>query len=222
MAFVLIVFCVYVITNKTSGERLPPGPHPLPLLGTIYKHGINVNADTFIQLAKEYGPVYSIMGFRRYVIFNSYDAIREAMSRPNEFCHRGISDKYTYTLASENVLGIFARDYDVDLVRIRSDCVGIMRKLGMGKTVMEDHILQEISATVDILKATCNQPIDIKGLMNTSLGNIIVHFLFNKRYEHNDPEMASLLRHVEDSIKNAFHITLIDSVPAIRFISPFK
>ena len=223
LAAVITIIFLYKITKK-SHANLPPGPYPIPLLGTIYRHGVNVAADTLAEMSKEYGNIFCIfLGPQRCVILNNYDEIHDAMTRPTEFSHRGLSEKYTWRLIrTDKMHGLFSKDFHDDLIRERKLSTGIMRKLGMGKTVIEDKILQEINALELILWNKSEQSSDLRDLIHTSIGNVLVHILVNKRFGHNDKEMQALLEHTDNFVTNVIFTTIIDSMPSLRFIPPFK
>ena len=171
---IFITIFIYKRSQKSRHSNLPPGPYPFPLIGTIYKHGVDITADALLEISKDYGAIYRLyMGPQSIIVLNSYDAIRESISRPAEFSHRGMTDKYSWQrIRTKQMHGLFAREYDATLIQERNACMAILKKLGMGKTVIEDKILEEIDAVCVILKD--GNYTDLRDLIHTSILNVMI------------------------------------------------
>ena len=63
---------------------------------------------------------------------------------------------------------------------------------------------------------------DIGDIIHTSIGNVTVDILLNKRFLHGDPTMRCLLENTNKTVSNIVSTTIIDSFPMLRFIQPFK
>ena len=294
IGFITLLFIYKFITRKHY-KNLPPGPYPLPLIGTLYSHGLNIAADKLTELAHIYGDVFQIhLGPKRFVVINSYEVIAEAMSRPLDFGHRGVSDKYTWQLTrTRDMHGLVPKNYTEEFVRVRKLCIGILRKLGVGKTVMEDKILQEIetlsamlgyvadkkesknadesgvltsksadknnnidmtepmdkngvaanmtkgknvtidkdggmfnltidkNANIDTIGDTTNA-VNPRDMIHSSIANVILHILLNKRFQHGDLKVKAILDHMTNAISYLVYTTIINCMPVLRFIPPFR
>ena len=217
----LSILLVYYVFKKQRYENLP-GPLSLPLFGTVYKHGLTPNADKLMDLSTVYGAIYRIyIGSQRILILNNYNSVRESLMRPSEFSHRGLKDKYTWIQTrTEKMHGLFCKDFDAGLNKERNTCTGILRKLGMGKTVLEDKILEEINAVESIFKQKSYT--NLRDVIHTSIGNVTVYILLNKHYSHGDPIMRSILQKSDRTASNLVATAFIDGFPLLRFIPPFK
>ena len=116
----LIFLFVYWRKRKVITKPLP-GPFRLPLLGTIYKHGIMFKNDTLTNLSKVYGPIYRVyFGHLPVVIINDLATIQAVWKRPSEFGDRPA--KYSFSvrqIRTNKLCAFFAKDYNADLIKQR-------------------------------------------------------------------------------------------------------
>ena len=76
-----------------------------------------------------------------------------------------------------------------------------LRDLGFGKSVLEDHIMEEITELIQHMKS-CAQSnregiVDFKSLFMVSVINIIWSVVAGIRYQRNDPQLKRLLTNLE-------------------------
>ena len=76
--------CLYAAYYMYSfrPRNFPPGPTPLPFLGTVYKgEEKEMQEEELVEMGKKYGPVFSASKFttEASVIVNDYEVYKEEM-----------------------------------------------------------------------------------------------------------------------------------------------
>ncbi|GBO07011.1 hypothetical protein AVEN_247665-1 [Araneus ventricosus] len=95
-----------------------------------------------------------------------------------------------------------------------------MKDLGLGKTKIEEDVMEEIKHFMDVLRSHKSQPIDVKEPLSPSMSNNICALVFGKRFEYDDPSRQFLDKNI-DEIFEYFTQTSLDVVfPWINYI-PF-
>ncbi|XP_068106793.1 cytochrome P450 2A5-like isoform X2 [Hyperolius riggenbachi] len=114
---VCISLIVYFFTKKRKmrWKNMPPGPPPLPILGTIMHMSTKEMPQSLVKLSKQYGPVFTIyMANDPMVVLSGYECVKEALVDR--------SDAFTARASMELAFLIF-KDYDslfdpTDLLRL--------------------------------------------------------------------------------------------------------
>ena len=66
--------------------------------------------------------------------------------------------------------------------------LAILRKLGWGKSTIENNIQVESEALLEVLTKKAGTSFDPATLIGTSVANIICSLLFGQRFEHGNDE----------------------------------
>ena len=90
--------CIAVLTSALGGRKsgsstLPPGPHPLPIIGNILQLGNKPHQDV-AKLSKTYGPLMTLkLGSITTIVISSPDIAKEALQKKDQaFSSRTIPD----------------------------------------------------------------------------------------------------------------------------------
>ncbi|KAG9464869.1 hypothetical protein GDO78_019256 [Eleutherodactylus coqui] len=90
-----IVICILLAAilykqKENVHPNYPPGPKPLPIIGNILNLNVQKPHLSFQELAKKYGPVFSIkLGTEKMVVLCGYDTVKEALvNHAEEFLDR--------------------------------------------------------------------------------------------------------------------------------------
>ncbi|KFM67322.1 Cytochrome P450 2J2, partial [Stegodyphus mimosarum] len=186
-------------------KNFPPGPMGLPIVGYLPFLTKNVHLK-LMDLGKKYGEVFSVrLGSEAIVILNSANVIREAFSK-SEFLGR--PPHTSFSLFDSN-----SPFFDTNIhvwQEQRRFVVQSMKDLGLGKSKIEGHILEEISNFLEVLNKHNGEPFDVMTPLTPSMSNNISSLVFGKRYEYNDPERVQLDKSLNDVEKAlgqaAFHV----------------
>ncbi|GFY37620.1 cytochrome P450 2J2 [Trichonephila inaurata madagascariensis] len=210
-------FVAYLIGNLINRLRsnFPPGPIGLPIVGYLPFLSKNIHLD-LIELGKKYGDIFSVrLGSENIVILHGADIIREALAKP-ELLGRHPDNPIK---ALNPFSAFFVRDVHVWKEQ-RRFVVQTMRDLGLGRTKIEEDVLDEINHFLEVLKNKNGQPIDVKDPLSPSMSNNICALVFGKRYEYDDPDRKLLDKNLDEGNEFLSQTSASLFFPWIRFI-PF-
>ncbi|KAM3912261.1 cytochrome P450 2G1-like [Leptodactylus fuscus] len=196
---ILILICIFIYTTWDTFYRrrnLPPGPAPLPLIGTLLHIKRGKLVDSLMKLWDEYGPVYTLyFGPRPVVVLCGYEVVKEALiDRGEEFGARGRLP----------VLEKFTRGYGISLSNgerwriLRTFTVKTMKDFGFGKKSIEGKIQIEAQCIVDEFRKSNGQPFDPHKMLMDAFSNVVCAFIFGDRFEYKDERFIRLLGIVDE------------------------
>nr|AXE71697.1 CYP2B [Arborimus longicaudus] len=188
----LVGFLLFMVRGHPKPRgHLPPGPRPLPLLGNLLQMDRKGPLNSFIQLQKKYGDVFTVhLGPRPVVMLYGTEAIREALvDQAEAFSGRG-------TVA---VLDPIVQGYGVIFASgerwktLRRFSAATMKDLGMGKRSVEERIQEEARCVVEELRKSQGAPLDPTFLFQCITANIICSIVFGERFDYKDRQFLRLL-----------------------------
>ncbi|KAM4042275.1 cytochrome P450 2K1-like isoform 2-T2 [Anomaloglossus baeobatrachus] len=174
----------------------PPGPKPWPIVGNIPILDVQKPYLSFQELAKTYGPVYSItIGVQKMVVLCGYDVVKEALvNHAEEF-----SARYNLPAFMD-----FSRGYGLAFTNgdnwkaMKRFTLSKLRSFGVGEKIMEDKINEEANYLVETFKSYKGEPFDNTMIMNTAICNFTVSLLFGHRFDSDDPRLEMFLIKIMD------------------------
>ncbi|GIX83792.1 cytochrome P450 18a1 [Caerostris darwini] len=203
------------ILIKKARSNYPPGPAGLPLVGYLPFLSENVHMD-FIELGKKYGDVFSVsLGTNSIVVLHGAEAIKEAFNK-QEFLGR---PEIGSLQLLDPISPFFSADFQAWKEQ-RKFVVQSMKHLGLGKTKIEDDVMDEVNHFIEVLKSHDGKPMDVKEPLSPSMSNNICALVFGKRYEYDDKDRQFLDSSLEDINEFISQISLDIFFPWISYI-PF-
>ncbi|XP_029451958.1 cytochrome P450 2K6-like isoform X2 [Rhinatrema bivittatum] len=80
LLFLLIFIISKHVTESRTPQNFPPGPRPLPFIGSLHMLDLKRPHKTFVELSKKYGSVFSIqLGMKKMVVLTGYETVKEAL-----------------------------------------------------------------------------------------------------------------------------------------------
>ncbi|KAM4042257.1 cytochrome P450 2C29-like isoform 2-T2 [Anomaloglossus baeobatrachus] len=217
LSIVVILFLVKAFKNRkqTNNKNFPPGPKPLPIIGNVLMMDIGRPHKTFMQLAKQYGPVFSIqIGMTKTIILCGYDTIKDALvNHADYFSERPYTPMFSETLKGYGVVFSNGENWKV----MRRFTLSTLRDYGMGRKTIEDKIIEEAECLVQKLKSYEGKPFDNVTSIYAAVTNIIVSILLSKRFDYEDPTIIRLMSLVNENIKllTSPWVMLYNSYPSL-------
>uniref|UniRef100_A0AC35U2X8 Cytochrome P450 n=1 Tax=Rhabditophanes sp. KR3021 TaxID=114890 RepID=A0AC35U2X8_9BILA len=194
----------------------PKGPTPLPLIGnlhTIAKY--QPGYDAFLMWKKQFGPIYTFWeGTEPVIAFCDFESVNEAFVKQSEkFSNRAIYPDFSKAMRN-GYLGIFyARD---DMWQSqRRFSLKVLRDLGVGKSVMEEKVINETVRLIEKIKKDAETG-EVNIIQHTSIcvASVINEILFGFNFEGEKEKEFLKLKKISDELQN-----LIQS-PVNLFILP--
>ncbi|XP_073454693.1 cytochrome P450 2B4-like [Aquarana catesbeiana] len=224
LAFLLSILILHLgVRTFWRRGHLPPGPIPLPLLGSVLElRGSNI-VNSLLKMREKYGDVFTIyLGFRPVVVVNRYDAVKEVyVDRADDFLARGD------IAASDTSYHNYGIAFTSDLNRwkeLRRFSLSTMRTFGMGKKNIEHYIIEEAHCLVTELKKTKETFFDPKLFFYKVSGNIVFSIMFGHRHHYEDTELLDVI----NTMAETFHIIssrwgqVFEMLPRIMMFVPGK
>ncbi|KAJ1108888.1 hypothetical protein NDU88_006258 [Pleurodeles waltl] len=201
-------------------QRLPPGPTPLPFLGTLRKIKPHLLYETFKELRKEYGPVFTIwMGSAPVVVLCDYDTVKDALvNHAEEFSGR-------HTLkSSEKVIGSYGivNNNGAEWQTLRRFAITTLRNFGMGKRSMEERVQEEALHLIKVMKNTDGKAFDPMIPLQSAVANVICLVMFGERFDYNDQKFLQILHIIDQHFIfiRSFIGQLYNAIPSIMNYLP--
>ncbi|KAJ1108892.1 hypothetical protein NDU88_006262 [Pleurodeles waltl] len=222
LCFCIFLGCLLLTIWKThqKRQRLPPGPTPLPFFGTLRKIKPHLLYETFIELSKEYGSVFTVwMGSAPVVVLCGYGTVKDALvNHAEEFSGR-------HTIKSdEKVIGSYGitNNNGAEWQTLRRFAIATLRNFGMGKRSMEERVQKEAFHLIKIIKDTDGKAFDPMIPLQSAVSNVICSVMFGERFDYNDQKFLQIL-HTIDKYFNfirSFIGQLYNAIPLIMNYLP--
>ncbi|XP_019392692.1 PREDICTED: cytochrome P450 2K4-like isoform X1 [Crocodylus porosus] len=198
LVFIMNIKSVWNCCNRGD---FPPGPRPLPVIGNLHIMDLKRPSRTLLELSETYGPVFSIqMGFTKTVVLSGYEMVKEALvNQADAFAERAEVPAFEELSRGNGILFSHGENWKV----MRRFTLSTLRDLGMGKRVIEDHIVEECGHLIENIDSQKGKPIDLTMIMNAAVANVIVSILLGERFSYTDPQFTRLLHLINETIKLA-------------------
>ncbi|XP_075057361.1 cytochrome P450 2K1-like [Mixophyes fleayi] len=217
VSIVVILFLANVFNNRKQDtcKNFPPGPTPLPIIGNMHIIDMAKPHNTFIELAKKYGSVFSVQfGLKKMVILCGYDTVKDALiNYAEEFSERPDSLMVTKTSRGDGVIFSHGENWKV----MRRFALSTLRDYGMGKKSIENKINDECESLMQTFRSYKGKAFNNLTIINAAVANIIVSILLGHRFEYGDPNILRLMNLITENIRilGSPMVRLYDSYPSL-------
>ncbi|XP_055330940.1 cytochrome P450 2B4-like [Paramacrobiotus metropolitanus] len=219
LVFFLILTWQYVcILVQRYFGRLPNGPFPLPLVGTV---GIDRAQPfkTFEEFAKRYGGLYSCyLGSDLTIVIADANLLRKAF-RDIRFAGRPKVTDHYLGLKVEN--GPVLSEGNIWKEQ-RHFSIQALREFGFGKRIVEEYIEIEIGNSLQTLANYEGEPLDNSMFFAKAFGNIISYLLFSTDFHSEDPRFKECADIIAVNFQELANASTLDFYPWLRFVPPFR
>ncbi|KAJ8268172.1 hypothetical protein COCON_G00133440 [Conger conger] len=186
--------------KRCSPYKFPPGPKPWPLIGNLNILNMKFPQRTMCKLAEQYGPVFTFhMARKKYIVLTGYDAVKEALvTQANDFGERGLTSVFHKSKGKGIMFGV-----GESWKTMRRFTLSTLRDFGMGRSTIEDRIIDEAQQTLDIFAQYKGRPFNPTIHVNSAASNIICVLVFGQRFQYDDPHFLRLQQLVSESTRLA-------------------
>lgn len=219
LSIILILFLVKTY-NDQKYKNYPPGPKPLPLIGSLHLIESKKPHYALMKLAEKYGSVYSIqLAMEKMVILCGYDTVKDALiNHAEEFYDRPDNPLGARISHGNGIIGANGENWKV----MRRFTLSTLRDFGMGKRSIENKIQEEAQCLMEEIRTYKGEPFENMAIVNAAVANIIVSILLGDRFEYDDPTILSLMRKINENIKSfgSFMTILYNMFPRLVGMLP--
>ncbi|KAM4019966.1 cytochrome P450 2F2-like isoform 2-T2 [Anomaloglossus baeobatrachus] len=203
----VIVLLVILITSMMANyvklllgkSKLPPGPTPLPIIGTLHLINFNDIVKSLLDLSKKYGDIFTVYeGSKPVVVLCSYKAIKETLiDKAEEFSGRAYRPSFSdFTKGDE--LGFSNGEKWKELRHFAMLTLG---NFGVGKQSFEERVRVEAGYLTETLRKANGSPIDPNYHILRSVSNVICSVVFGSRFEYEDENFQRIVECVQDNFR---------------------
>ncbi|XP_063298154.1 cytochrome P450 2K6-like [Pelobates fuscus] len=201
MICILTLLFLYNVLWDWTPPNYPPGPKPLPLIGNLNILDIKRPYLTLMELSKHYGSVFSIqMGMNKIVVLTGYETVKDALvNHADEFGERA---DFPLIHNIDNGAGLaFSRGENWKVMRRFT--LTTLREFGMGKSSIEEKIIDECDYLVHRFQSFNGKPVDNSVPIMSAIANIIVSVILGHRMEYDDTTFLKLMSLTVENIRLA-------------------
>uniref|UniRef100_A0A8D3E3V4 Cytochrome P450, family 2, subfamily N, polypeptide 13 n=1 Tax=Scophthalmus maximus TaxID=52904 RepID=A0A8D3E3V4_SCOMX len=106
--------------------------------------------------------------------------------------------------------------------RQRRFALSTMRNFGLGKSLTEQSISEEVRYLLEEIEKEKGEPFRTSGLLNNAVSNIICQLVMGKRFDYSDQNFQTMLKYLSEVIRLEGSIwgLLYDSFPSLMTLLP--
>ncbi|XP_068136236.1 cytochrome P450 2G1-like isoform X2 [Hyperolius riggenbachi] len=220
LSIVAILLLVKRYSKPQKYKNYPPGPTPLPLIGSLHLVDHSKPQNTFMKLSEKYGSVFSIqLGLDKMVVLCGYDTIKDALINH--------ADAFSSRPETPSIVKI-SKGYGVILTSgahwkmMRKFTLSTLRDLGMGKKSIESRIAAEAECLIQKFASFNGKPFENPPILNAAVANIISSIALGQRYRYDDPTIQKFIHAVAECGKGFENVMtkLYNSFPSVVGLLP--
>ncbi|XP_073405309.1 cytochrome P450 2C8-like isoform X2 [Dendrobates tinctorius] len=197
---VLISLILYFFTwrRNIKNKNLPPGPQPLPLLGTMLHVSTKEMPQSLMKLSETYGPVFTIyLAHLPAVVLVGHDCVKEALvENGNMFSGRG---HFEMSNLLTNDCGVAFTNGE-RWKQLRRFSLTTLRNFGMGKTSIEERLQEEARYLTEEIEKTGGTSFDPTHMLTLAVSNVICSIVFGERFDYEDVKFKTLLSLLKEMV----------------------
>ncbi|XP_016404343.1 cytochrome P450 2J2-like [Sinocyclocheilus rhinocerous] len=188
----IILFFVFLlladIIKNRNPSNFPPGPWPLPFLGTVFT---KMDFRTMNKLAEVYGNIFSLrVGSEKMVVVSGYKMVKEALVTQND----SFVERPNVPLFHKVYKGAGLAMSNGYRWRTHRKFGGLhLRMFGEEKKILELSIQQESVYLCDAFK-TEKGPFNPMTILNGAVSNTVACLIFGQRFDYHDEYYQRILR----------------------------
>ncbi|KAM4641738.1 cytochrome P450 2F2-like [Discoglossus pictus] len=200
VSFLLLLLSFVVVPYvrmRRAMVNLPPGPIPLPFIGSLWKMDLHNTVKTLMELNKSYGDIFTIwQGHQPYIVLCGYQAIKETLiDKAQEFSNRAPYPSFSNFTKGDDIGFSNGEKWR----QLRHFTLTTLRDFGMGKRRIEEQIKEEAQYLVNVLKEKNGSPIDLTLYVSRSVSNVICSVIFGSRFDYSDKDFQKLVQCIQDN-----------------------
>lgn len=226
---ILIIFVSYKLYQRLR-FKLPPGPHPWPVVGNLYDIK-PVRFRCFAEWSQSYGPIISVwFGSTLNVIVSNSELAKEVLKEHDQ----QLADRHRSRSAakfSRDGKDLIWADYGPHYVKVRKVCTLELftpKRLEGLRPIRED----EVTAMVESIFHDCTNPENhgksllVKKYLGAVAFNNITRLAFGKRFMNSegvmDEQGLEFKAVVANGLKLGASLAMAEHIPWLRWMFPLE
>ncbi|XP_078521707.1 cytochrome P450 2J5-like [Lissotriton helveticus] len=220
VALAVVLLLGQFLNLQWAARKFPPGPTPLPIVGSMWALNFSLHHETLRQLAKTYGNTFTLwVGHTPLVITNGYEAVRDMLVSKSEETSGRPQTPSLHKYGQQRGVGT-ATGHNWKQQRRASTIM--LRSLGIGQKSMENLIQDEVQHMVEFLTSQEGRPLNPCHLIMSCVTNVISAVVFGHRFSFEDDVLNRLMEAAKAvaPFLSSFWGQLYDTFPRLICLLP--
>ncbi|PWA38938.1 cytochrome P450 [Artemisia annua] len=185
----LYIFSKWFNPKSGSSARLPPGPYPIPIIGSMFKLG-NKPHHTLAALSETYGPLMSLkLGSITTIVVSSREIVQEVFSKHDmSFSSRTVPYSayygYTQNLKKNSVIWLPVGDKWRSIRKVLKEQLFSIRQLDASQNLRKKKVQELLNYVQDC--STNQKTVNINHTAAIATLNVLSNFIFSVDIAHYD------------------------------------
>uniref|UniRef100_F6XAY7 Uncharacterized XB5798854 n=1 Tax=Xenopus tropicalis TaxID=8364 RepID=F6XAY7_XENTR len=205
---ILTLFFIFLLTllflsslwrQQKRSHVLPPGPTPVPLLGTpnyLTRDGI---VRYYPEFHKKYGKMFTVWQMADpVVVLCGYETVKDALINHAE----QFSDRPEYPVIDSYTKGFTFVSANDHWPQFRRYILTTLRNIGVGKQTLEEKSQKEAEQLVQAVSEMGGKPFNPSHLLGCAVSNIIGAVLFGQQLDYRDKKLLDLITNIRKHVSN--------------------
>ncbi|ELU17903.1 hypothetical protein CAPTEDRAFT_104679 [Capitella teleta] len=197
---VLTLFAIWNWKRSGKNDKLPHY-RGWPVVGNLFQVRMDKPELTFIEWAKDLGPVFSVkMLNQQFVVLSSFDAIYEALvTKGNQFTGRPSKNAFRVDLVTDNFLNIANLQTTSLWKKLRMICQKKIKMYGTGMKRIGDISSEMIENLLEEFKGTGQKSFNPRDIIYNTITNTIMTLALGKTFSTDDEIYKKMVQFEEDT-----------------------
>ncbi|XP_048035070.1 cytochrome P450 2B15-like isoform X1 [Megalobrama amblycephala] len=210
----LVLFEIFRINSYRS--QTPPGPRPLPFVGTIPQ--FLKNPMEFVRSMPQYGEMTTLyLGRKPAIILNTIQVTKEALVQNGSSFSRRPSVPILNWIT--NGYGIIMVTFGHAWRQQRRFALHTLRNFGLGKKSVDERVTEESSYLLSEMLKSEGKPFDPQHAIYNAVSNIICSIVFGDRFDYDNKRFAYLLEILKENVSHTGSLVgqVFNLLPIIKY-----
>ncbi|NXT00687.1 CP2J2 protein, partial [Jacana jacana] len=191
ISLVLFLLGAQFLKMQWKSRGFPPGPTPLPIIGSLWWIKFRADHGSLKKLATKYGNICTLwLGHKPMVVLYGFQAVKDGLSTNSEDVSGRLQTQVFNKMA--NGKGILVSN-GLIWKHQRRFGIGTLRKLGMGNRGMERGIQTEARYLVKFFRDKDGRAVDPSFPVVHAVSNVICAVVFGHRFSLEDETFSQLI-----------------------------
>ncbi|XP_069799523.1 cytochrome P450 2A5-like [Dendropsophus ebraccatus] len=186
-----LILYFFIWRRNLSKKNMPPGPPPVPILGTMLHVSAKEMPQSLMKLSETYGPVFTIyLSSVPAIVLVGYDCVKEALIDNGDiFGGRGTTEFGDLLFKGYGVILTNGERWK----QLRRFSLTTLRNFGMGKRSIEERTQEEARYLAEEFRKSGDSPFEPTNLLTLAVSNVICSIVFGERFDYENVKFRTLL-----------------------------